>query len=109
MGRISIVICRIFGIRFMRWWMMRGLEERYRFDPYGVRTVTRNDATIDEHYGFTGRYHDDSDVTRLIYFRNRWMSGEMGRWISRDPIGYVDGLNLYCAYFVPMGTDPTSQ
>ena len=62
------------------------VEERYRFDPYGKRTVVTDDGTIDEHYGFTGRYHDDSDDTDLIYFRNRWMSGEMGRFVSRDPI-----------------------
>ena len=76
------------------------VEERYRFDPYGKRTVVTDDGSIDEHYGFTGRYHDDSDETDLIYFRNRWMSGEMGRFVSRDPVEYVDGMNLYAGYFI---------
>ena len=81
-------------------------EEEYRFDPYGKRTVVKNDGSIDEHYGFTGRYHDDSDETDLIYFRNRWMSGEMGRFVSRDPLDFNDGMNLYSGWFVVNGLDP---
>ncbi len=30
----------------------------------------------------------------------------LGRFISRDPIGYVDGMSLYRAYFVPGALDP---
>jgi len=30
----------------------------------------------------------------------------MGRFISRDSIGYVDGYNLYSAYFAPNRLDP---
>lgn len=29
-----------------------------------------------------------------------------GIFLQRDPIGYVAGLNLYCAYFVPLVVDP---
>ena len=35
----------------------------------------------------------------LWYFRARYFSDEMGRFISRDPLGYVDGFGLYGAYF----------
>ena len=82
------------------------IEERYRFDPYGKRTVVTDDGSIDEHYGFTGRYHDDSDETDLVYFRNRWFSPEMGRFVSRDLAEYEDGMNLYAGWFVADGTDP---
>ena len=27
--------------------------------------------------------------------RNRWNSPPLGRWIERDPLGYVDGMGLY--------------
>ena len=48
-------------------------------------------------YGFTGRYLDtESD---LWYFRARYYSDELGRFISRDPMGYVDGMSLYAGYF----------
>jgi uncharacterized protein RhaS with RHS repeats len=30
----------------------------------------------------------------------------VGRFINRDPIGYVDGENLYAGYFVPGSVDP---
>jgi len=77
----------------------------YRYDPYGKRTVVSNPGSLDDSYGFTGRYHDDSDDTDLIYFRNRWMSGEMGRFVSRDPLEYIDGYNLYVAWFVVKNID----
>ena len=41
--------------------------------------------------------------------RARYYHAELGRFISRDPIGYVDGMNLYRAYFVPTYVDPTGQ
>lgn len=34
-------------------------------------------------------------------------SPKMGRFLARDPIGYEDGENLYVAYFVPSGVDPS--
>ena len=78
----------------------------YRYDPYGKRTVVSNPGSLDNSYGFTGRYHDDSDETDLVYFRNRWLSPEMGRFISRDPEEYIDGMNLYVGWFVPNLIDP---
>ena len=35
----------------------------------------------------------------LWYFRARYFDNEMGRFISRDPLGYVDGFGLYGGYF----------
>ena len=48
---------------------------------------------------------DRSDST-VRWNRARYYHAELGRFISRDPIGYVDGMNLYRAYFVPQGVDP---
>lgn len=42
----------------------------------------------------------------LRYKRARFYSAQLGRFISRDPIGYVDGMSLYRAYFVPRAVDP---
>jgi len=33
----------------------------------------------------------------------------VGRFCSRDPIGYGDGLGLQTVYFVPFGTDPSGE
>jgi hypothetical protein len=34
---------------------------------------------------------------------------QLGRFISRDPLGTIDGMNLYRAYFVPGGMDPSGN
>ena len=44
-----------------------------------------------------------------MYFRARYYSPQLGQFISRDPLGYVDGMSQYRAYFVPGGTDPTGS
>jgi RHS repeat-associated protein len=33
--------------------------------------------------------------TEMYLARNRWNSPPLGRWIQRDPLGYVDGMGLY--------------
>ena len=43
----------------------------------------------------------------LYYFRARYYSPTLGRFTSRDPLGFVDGTSLYRAYFVPTGVDPS--
>jgi RHS repeat-associated protein len=70
--------------------------ERYQYDPYGSRTVLTpsfvelNESTINQEFGYTGRRHDAED-TGLMYFRARYYSGELGRFVSRDPLGYGFG------------------
>jgi len=91
------------------------LVEYYAYSPYGERTAYDSNGTeIDQtavelktEYGFTGRRYDmESD---LWYFRARYFDTEMGRFVSRDPLGFVDGFGLYNGYFAegftmdPMG------
>jgi len=44
-------------------------------------------------YLFQGREY--SHATELYNFRARWYSSDIGRWLSKDPIGLEGGLNLY--------------
>ena len=44
-------------------------------------------------FGFHGLPHDPE--TGLVYVRNRYYDPELGRFISADPLGYVDGPSLY--------------
>lgn len=67
--------------------------ERYDYNPFGLMTVKMNDATVDNPYGYTGRRWDSE--TGLWYYRNRMYSPTLGRFLQRDPLGYVDGMNLY--------------
>ena len=58
--------------------------------------------------GFTGRYFDSE--TGLYYFRARYYDTEQGRFISRDPAGYVDGMGLYNGYFaMSFAMDPSGR
>jgi RHS repeat-associated protein len=85
--------------------------ERYRYSTFGERTVlaadgitTRAASPYNQQVGFTGRYEDKE--TKLWYFRARYYSASLGRFIGRDPGTYVDGMNLFAAYFTPNGLDP---
>ena len=86
--------------------------ERYQYDPYGKVTILDADYSLDSdnisdydnEYLFTSRRLDPK--TGLYYFRTRCYSAELGRFLSRDPLGTIDGMNLYRGYFVPGGMDP---
>ncbi len=68
----------------------------------------------DKRLGYTGR--GGSELSGLLYLRNRWYSPELGRFINQDPIGFLGGLNLYSyvgnnpvTYRDPMGLiDPVA-
>ena len=89
--------------------------EYYHYTPYGERTIhsrwagkNRASSAYGQNFGFTGRYHDmESD---LYYFRARYYDAEQGRFISRDPAGYVDGSGLYNGYFaMGFAMDPSGM
>lgn len=82
--------------------------ERYSYSAYGERTVeggTMGRSSIGLTTAFTGRALDEE--TGLYYFRERMYSEKDGRFVGRDPIGYVDGKNLYRGYFAPGAMDPS--
>jgi RHS repeat-associated protein len=85
--------------------------ERYRYDTFGNRTTlapdgitTRAVSSYNQQVGFTGRYEDKE--TKLWYFRSRYYSGTLGRFIGRDSLGYVSGYSQYFSYFAPNNVDP---
>jgi len=74
--------------------------ERVKYDPYGQPTCTRtsdSDVTTASHFAnpwlFQGQRY--CSETGVYYFKNRDMRPDLGRFLQRDPLGYVDGLNLY--------------
>lgn len=63
--------------------------------PYGTvawRAGAPRELSL-KRYRFTGKERDVS--TGLDYFGARYYAPWLGRWISCDPAGFVDGLNLY--------------
>ena len=80
------------------------LTERYGYNAYGKPVVITDSILVDNPYFFTGRQLDSE--TGLFYFRARYYDASLGQFISRDPIGYVDGMNLYRGYFALNRLDP---
>jgi RHS repeat-associated protein len=87
------------------------IAERYAYTAYGLPTILDSSASvlsssaINNRYTYTGREWDAT--LGLHHFRARWMSPSAGRFLTRDPIGYVDGWSLYPNYFEMDGVDPT--
>lgn len=87
------------------------LVEGYTYDSYGEQTVylPGPNGTVDfggddvifpggeSFYGnpflFTGQRFDPE--SGLMYYKNRYYSAELGRFLQRDPIGYAGGYDLY--------------
>ncbi len=73
--------------------------EQYQYDPFGGVKVADGagnalpNSQIDNPFLFAGQWRDDE--TGLCYMRHRYYSASLGRFTSRDPLEYVDGLNAY--------------
>src|SRR5205823_14223205 len=64
---------------------------RYDYDPYGRSTTVLGTTPTD--FNFTGLYrHSKSNLDLATY---RAYDPDLGRWLSRDPIGERGGINLY--------------
>ncbi|MDQ0431012.1 insecticidal toxin complex protein TccC [Pantoea agglomerans] len=68
------------------------MEEYY---PYGGTAVWTARSATEANYK-TARYSGkERDATGLYYYGYRYYQPWVGRWLSADPAGTVDGLNLF--------------
>ena len=67
------------------------IKTQYNYSPFGVTEVIGEAS--DNPFQYTGRENDGD--TGLYYYRARYYSPEMGRFISEDPIGLAGGINMY--------------
>ncbi|MCX2544685.1 RHS repeat-associated core domain-containing protein [Pseudomonas sp. COW5] len=63
--------------------------------PFGTTAWMVARTVIEVDYRFIRCSGKEMDVTRLYYYGARYYADWLGRWISTDPAGIVDGLNLY--------------
>ena len=67
----------------------QAVQETYSYEPFGEVAST---GTSDNPYQYTGR---ENDGTGLYYYRARYYSPTLKRFISEDAEGLSAGLNVY--------------
>jgi len=75
------------------------IQSQYAYDPYGqvTKIVGSGPASDFQYAGYY--YHKPSGLNLTL---NRAYNSNLGRWINRDPIEEIGGVNLYCY----VGNDP---
>ena len=75
------------------------LLEKYKYDAFGNPTILsptdelRSASAYSNRFMFTGREYDSE--TGNYYYRARYYSPKLGRFLQTDPVGYNDSLNIY--------------
>lgn len=64
------------------------------YTAYGVPMASTGSSVNHHQFGGKHGYYSDG-VTGSILATNRWYQPHLARWLTRDPIGYEGGLNLY--------------
>jgi len=79
------------------------LTASYRYDPFGNITSQSGGLADANLYRFSSK---ELHVNSGLYdYGERWYGPSWQRWLSRDPLGESEGINLY-AY---CGNDPVSE
>ena len=74
---------------------------RYEYDPFG--RVEKLGGSYDVDFLYTGHFYHQPSGLYLTHYRA--YDPDTGVWLSRDPLGYIDGPNPY-AY---VGNDPLGK
>jgi len=84
------------------------IRTSYSYDPFGTPSASGDTST--NRFQYTGR---ETDGTGLLYYRARYYSPTLQRFISEDPAGFGGGTNLYAYaansptnYTDPSGNNP---
>lgn len=83
------------------------VQTEYTYEPFGKTSVSGTSSANTRQY--TGR---ENDGTGLYFYRARYYSPSLQRFISEDPIGFRGGINIYAyvennplSYVDPLGLD----
>ena len=76
----------------------RNIVESYHFSAFGEEEIFTSRGKVSQSpsnnpWRFQGKRHDPE--THLIYYGARYYHPELQKWISPDPLGSHDSLNLY--------------
>lgn len=68
------------------------MEEYY---PYGGTAVFSSRSAVEANYKTIRHSGKELDATGLYYYGYRYYQPWIGRWLSADPAGTADGLNMF--------------
>jgi len=71
----------------------KSISAEYEYEPFGDVIRSSGPMAKANPFRFSSEYHDE--VTGLVYYGYRYYSPQTRRWLSRDPIGFAGGPNLY--------------
>ena len=71
--------------------------QAYSYDELGNHSVGSGSGSVTSPKTFVGglSVNDDTDDSALYLMGHRFYDCQLGRFLSRDPIGHAGGLNLY--------------
>ncbi len=77
-------VCEVFGSDGY-------IKTTYSYSPFGNVSSVGN---FEQNFQWSSEFYDSE--LNLVYYNYRHYVPSLGRWLSRDPIEEMDGLNLYC-------------
>jgi RHS repeat-associated protein len=77
------------------------LAAKYLYDTYGNTLATYGSLATANRYRFSSKEWNEN--SGLYYYLYRFYDPNLQRWLNRDPIQEIGGLNLYCFVLNRMG------
>lgn len=77
----------------------QSIAEHYTFSAFGQETIYDSlgqiihQSAVGNPWRFSEKRVDEE--TGLVFFGRRYYDPAIGRWITPDPLGFIDGQNLY--------------
>jgi len=71
----------------------QNISARYLYDPYGISLSVTGPKAVMNKYRFSSKEGDG--LSGMVYYGYRWYVPDLQRWLNRDPIAALGGINLY--------------
>ena len=76
------------------------VAKSYSYDSFG--NILDQSGAVENSYAYAGRELDSE--SGLYYFRTRYYDPRIGRFLRKDPVGLVAGMNLYALWEIILST-----
>lgn len=69
------------------------IVNKYGYTPFGL--LAASEESVPNPFRYVGKFGVMDDGNGLLYMRARYYDVEAGRFVTKDPIGFAGGVNLY--------------